>query len=334
MRGPFLLSVSAHALLVAVLYFGLPKWLRPDAIAPVTVEVELVVETAAAAVIADVPATPAIEAVPPPVALAPPPQVEAPPPEPEPPAPEPVPAPPPPPALLAAGDPLPDAIVVLELPKPPPPEPVVEPPPEVVAEPPPLAEAELLAEPIIDVTPPPPPPEPVVEAPPPSPLPRTRPEAPRPEAVPVVVEAPPVPTPEPTPVPTPVAEPPRAPTPPAAVVEAPAPPAAPTLAQAGQAGTVTADAMAQYAFAINRKVDAVKQYPAQALRRREQGTIEVRVSLNARGEIVAIEAAQAEPRLLVQAALDAVRMAAPYPSLDAIGRSDAQFLIPVRFEVR
>ncbi len=60
-------------------------------------------------------------------------------------------------------------------------------------------------------------------------------------------------------------------------------------------------------------VDAVKQYPAQALRRREQGTIEVRVSLNARGEIVTIEAAQAEPRLLVQAALEAVRKAAPYP---------------------
>lgn len=160
MRGAVFTSATAHAVIVAVVYFGLPTWFEQEDLieeTPVIVELVEIAERPVAAT-----ATPVVEQPKPdPVPPAPQRVAEAPPPPP-PPAPEP---PPPPPAA-----------------EPPPPEPA--PPQQQVAAwaPPPTPAAQPA---------PPPPPAPVVNAPPKpqakptppkvvaAPKPKAKPEAPK-----------------------------------------------------------------------------------------------------------------------------------------------------------
>ena len=122
MRGPIFVSTTAHVVVVALVYFGLPHWLEPKDLEETPIVVELVT-------IADKTIAQQITPV-----------VEAPKPDVEPPAPPPTPVaqaappPPPPPPPAAAPEPAPPA------PTPPAPAPVAEPAPApqvALGEPPP-----------------------------------------------------------------------------------------------------------------------------------------------------------------------------------------------------
>ncbi len=194
MRGPVFTSAIAHGVIVAIVYFGLPKWFEPDEPEETPIIVELVQ-------IADQT-----------IAQAPTPIVETPKPVTEPPAPQPAPqAAPPPPPPPPAPQPEPTPPAPVPEPEPPPPEPT--PAPQVaMLEPPPT--------PVVRPTPPPPP-APVVTAPPKpkakpeapkvvaTPKPKAKPDAPKqapafdPTAIAALLDRTRQPTPAPTPTPAP-----------------------------------------------------------------------------------------------------------------------------------
>lgn len=214
MRGPVFTSAIAHGVIVAIVYFGLPKWFEPDEPEETPIVVELVE-------IADQ----TIAQAPTPIADAPKPVTE--PPAPQQPAPQA--APPPPPA------PQPEPTPPAPVPEPEPPPPQPTPAPQVaMLEPPPT--------PVVRPTPPPPP-APVVAAPP---KPKTKPDAPKVVATPKPKAKPDAPkqapafdptamaalldrTRQPTPAPTPTPAPKQAtPTPAQAQAAAPPPVISPT----------------------------------------------------------------------------------------------------------
>ena len=91
---------------------------------------------------------------------------------------------------------------------------------------------------------------------------------------------------------------------------------------------------AAYLSVIEQSIKAHLLYPAQALRRREQGVIRVRMLVAADGEIISMESDgdDASP-LLVAAALQAVRDAAPFPPLPQ-GLAETRLEIPVTFALK
>jgi len=91
---------------------------------------------------------------------------------------------------------------------------------------------------------------------------------------------------------------------------------------------------AAYLSIIEQSVKAHLLYPAQALRRREQGVIRVRMLVAADGEILSMESDgnDASP-LLVAAALQAVRDAAPFPPLPQ-GLPETRLEVPVTFAIK
>jgi len=93
---------------------------------------------------------------------------------------------------------------------------------------------------------------------------------------------------------------------------------------------------AAYLSVIEQSVKAHLLYPAQALRRREQGVIRVRMLVAADGEILSMESDgnDASP-LLVAAALQAVRDAAPFPPLpQGLPETPARLEVPVSFSLK
>lgn len=108
-----------------------------------------------------------------------------------------------------------------------------------------------------------------------------------------------------------------------------APPPAPAPALPDVKGMTAA-----YLSVVEQSVKTHLLYPAQALRRREQGVIRVRMLVAADGEILSMESDgnDASP-LLVAAALQAVRDAAPFPPLPQ-GLPETRLEVPVTFSLK
>ena len=185
--------------------------------------------------------------------------------------------------------------------------------------------------------------EPPADAPPPLPEALPRPEPPvrlpveidRPRAKP----APPVPAIEAPPPPqTAVAQTPvRAPTVTPRQQFASAPAVVPPRAVPRNDGR--GDALAAYAGELYKLINrtAVTDYPRQAARRGDQGVVPVRLTVGARGELVAVtvvdEFAASSP--LVRAAVAAVEKAAPFPAFAAAMDSEAEtFEVSIVYKLR
>jgi hypothetical protein len=141
MRGAMFASATAHAVVVALVYFGLPNWLEPEPIedTPIVVELVEIAERTVAQQMTPVVETPKPAEEPP--APTPPPAAQAappPPPPPPPPAPAPTPPTPPPPAEPAPAPPQVAAVEPAPAARPvtPPPPPAATPRPQAKPEPP------------------------------------------------------------------------------------------------------------------------------------------------------------------------------------------------------
>ncbi len=221
--------------------------------------------------------------------------------------------------------------------------------PDDLAEPPPpdLAPApEVLRMP--DLVPPPlqkladiVPPEELAEPPPPETmpppqrdelveLPRQRPK-PEPPVRRVETPPPPVAQPERTPLP-PVEE-----TPPQQVASLPAPIPAPT-APPGPTSQ-SPEALAAYGGSLFHAINttATRNYPARALKRRQEGVVPMRLTIDADGALVsAIVLDKSEaPSRLITAALKAVQKAAPFPAFsNDLGNDQRQFDVRIVYKIR
>ncbi len=154
--------------------------------------------------------------------------------------------------------------------------PPIRPPPIPLPLPPPMPPPPTLLD-ILPVESPPP--VPVTAPKPPSkPLPKLQPKAEKPPSSP------------PTPQPVPAAP-------------APAPRAAPS----------DGDALTPYIGALRQAIMRHRAYPSQSMRRGEEGTIIVRIVVTADGALGAVSAPAGGPVRLVEAAIQAVRDAAPFP---------------------
>jgi TonB family protein len=85
------------------------------------------------------------------------------------------------------------------------------------------------------------------------------------------------------------------------------------------------------------KVTAQRNYPMDAVRRREQGTVLVRMRIDPDGHLLSAHVPQsvtASPRL-IEAAMEAAQAAAPYPRFDpGMGDEPATFEVPIIYQVR
>ena len=223
------------------------------------------------------------------------------------------PAPAPPPPEQKAPEPAPPVVEQ----KPPEPQPLPEIKPPPVPETPPAPTAEPL--------PPPPPkvsvkPEPKPELPPP-PAPKA--PEPQPEAPPVAAAPSPPETRE-------------RPAPPAAV-PAPSPPAEKPGKgiESGVASGTSQAEMNRYITTLFTMIDAKKVYPPQSLQRREEGTVVVKLKVAADGTLVDVSSPTESPSRLVNASLEAVRKAAPFPPLPAsLKQAEAEFEVPVVYKLQ
>jgi len=225
----------------------------------------------------------------------------------------------------------PPQVVVLEfaaLGKPEAPEVKPEPPAPPPAPPEPLPE--IKAQPIPE-TPPAKAPEPVLPAPAqakPRPRKPKPPEPPKVEALPAPA-APPAPTPEPQ-------------APPVAAAPTPSPASAPPTTETPRKGIETGVAsgtsqteMSRYVTTLFTMIDAKKQYPPQSMQRREEGTVVIRLKIAADGTLIDVTSPTTDPHRLVDASLEAVRRAAPFPALPAsLGKSEAEFEVPVNYKLQ
>ncbi|HLF58976.1 MAG TPA: TonB family protein [Alphaproteobacteria bacterium] len=215
-----------------------------------------------------------------------------------------------------------------EAPPPPPaPEEKAPPPPVAEAAPPPPAPMPEIETPKLPETPPAKEPEPVV--PPqvkavPRPLRKPEPEPPVAETPPPA--EPPLPEPQPAPLPT-AAQP--------APEQAPATETPRKGIETGVAGATSQAEMNRYVTTLFTMIDAKKVYPPQSLQRREQGTVVVRLKIAADGKLIDVASPTEDPRRLVDASLEAVRRAAPFPPLPVSLKQDAAaFEVPVVYKVQ
>lgn len=186
----------------------------------------------------------------------------------------------------------------------------------------------------ISIAPPPAPPKPPSPAvTPPKPTPPK--PKPKPKRRRVVRKRRPPPTPRPAPAPKPEPEPeapPAPPTPPAP----PAPPAPPRPPP--PPGPTLADkkaALARYLGRVRREVKKKRRYPRAARRLGTEGTVRVRLRIRADGSLIDAQPLGGGNPLLIKAAMQAVRAAAPFPQIPKIlGQATTTVIIPLRFSLR
>ena len=216
------------------------------------------------------------------------------------------------------------------------------------APPPPEQKAPEPAPPVVEQKPPEPQPLPEIKPPP---LPET-PPAPTAEPLPpppkVAVKhrpkpqlLPPAPkAPEPQPEAPPVA---AMPSPPETRERPAAPPAAPSPPEekpgkgieTGVASGTSQAEMSRYVTTIFTMIDAKKVYPPQSMKRREEGTVVVKLKIAADGALVDVSSPTEDPARLVNASLEAVRKAAPFPPLPAsLKQAEAEFEVPVVYKLQ
>jgi protein TonB len=98
-----------------------------------------------------------------------------------------------------------------------------------------------------------------------------------------------------------------------------------------------ADFLAGYAGIIRERIDRRKDYPYQARRQEQEGTVEVRFALSRNGRLLCDPVAEKKcrhPRLNA-AALEAVRNAQPYPAFPPeIPDAELSFVIAISFSLK
>jgi protein TonB len=148
------------------------------------------------------------------------------------------------------------------------------------------------------------------------------------------------------PAPVPVAQPERTPPPPAveetpppprrvASLPAPVPAPIPPPAPSGP----SPEALKAYGGSLFQAINttAARNYPARALQRNRQGTVPVRLTIDAEGALLAVEVlddSQAHSSL-VKAAVKAVQRAAPFPAFGTdLGNGQRQFDVRIVYKIR
>jgi protein TonB len=95
--------------------------------------------------------------------------------------------------------------------------------------------------------------------------------------------------------------------------------------------------LARYAGTLHRRINSRKEYPVQARRQRQTGTVKVRFILSRQGLLAGeplLETRSPHERLN-ESALQAVRRAAPFPAFPSgIQDSEMTFLIEISFSLR
>ncbi|MDR2071944.1 MAG: energy transducer TonB [Spirochaetaceae bacterium] len=140
---------------------------------------------------------------------------------------------------------------------------------------------------------------------------------------------------------------PEAPTPDPAAVKTPAPDTPPgkpeqrhsfQAAPPSLAGTnLREDALARYITTIRSLIDRHKEYPYQARRQEQEGTVLIRFTLSRQGYLLGEPVIEKKSRwrLLDESAVLAVKKAAPYPPFPAEAGEDAiSFQVVVSFSLQ
>ncbi len=225
--------------------------------------------------------------------------------------------------------------IAIRLDFPPPlPPPAPAPPPEELAEEPPIKPPE---------EPPAPPPEELAEEPPPIEPPTV--EAPPPDAI--VLPQPKLrPKLRPKPQIKPRAEPrakprvkqktPPKPPVPSTPPKTEKPTAAPSPVPPKPVSTAPSQqSVDSYFSKLYLHIDKVKRYPSRALRRRLQGRIVIEVKIGRDGDLIDVKVIQGQSKLLTDAAVDAVRQSAPFPSFPPDWQpATMTFRVPLEYRLR
>ncbi|QPJ64134.1 MAG: energy transducer TonB [Candidatus Nitrohelix vancouverensis] len=95
------------------------------------------------------------------------------------------------------------------------------------------------------------------------------------------------------------------------------------------------NALDGYAQGIKQKIESEKKYPPRAKRLGNEGTVVIRFTILKNGNITDIEMVSGSKyKSINEAALKAVRKAAPFPHLpDEIGRDSLKLVLPFNFEL-
>ena len=105
--------------------------------------------------------------------------------------------------------------------------------------------------------------------------------------------------------------------------------------ETGVASGTSQTEMSRYVTTLFTMIDAKKQYPPQSMQRREEGTVVIRLKIAADGTLIDVTSPTTDPHRLVDASLEAVRRAAPFPALPAsLGKSEAEFEVPVNYKLQ
>lgn len=164
------------------------------------------------------------------------------------------------------------------------------------------------------------------EAPPPPPPPRPRPQPPAPSPAPLIAAAP-----TPTPAPPAFVAPPPEPLPPPAVSVAPAPPAPPAPAAPPPLTTVLKQVSPS---AVRYVKEPVLHYPLLSRRAREQGTVVLRITVDAGGRLKEAWVHRSSGfERLDQAALQDIRSARFTPQMEDGKPVEWQTLAPLAYDL-
>jgi protein TonB len=102
-------------------------------------------------------------------------------------------------------------------------------------------------------------------------------------------------------------------------------------------GALRDSLLARYAETLHRRINSRKEYPVQARRQRQTGTVQVRFVLSRQGLLMGeplLEIKSPHDRLN-ESAIQAVRRAAPFPAFPSgIQDSEMTFLIEISFSLR
>ena len=93
-------------------------------------------------------------------------------------------------------------------------------------------------------------------------------------------------------------------------------------------------ALSRYLARVRRAVQRSRRYPYMAKRMGLEGLVTVRVTIDARGRSVGVHVMGGRaPQALREAALSAVRSAAPFPVLPAVLGTRLEAVVPIRFQL-
>ncbi|HEY6334518.1 MAG TPA: TonB family protein [Alphaproteobacteria bacterium] len=160
-------------------------------------------------------------------------------------------------------------------------------------------------------------------------------ELPVPVPPPKVAQETPRPKPRETTVPAAEGKPDRQATAPAEATAAPIQEAAASPSVAHIDMAAMKNALGQYASRLHGLIEAHKSYPAQALMRREEGTVVLRIVIEHDGKLVDVSVLSGSPSRLVEASVQATKAAAPFPSLPSdINLPRATFELPITFRLQ